>query len=316
MDQKNITRREFFKILASITASAMIPMGLSRQVLANTTDKTQSTNIHKKMIPSTGEQIPVIGMGTWLTFDVDDNPKTRENLVQVLNTFFHMGGGLIDSSPMYGTAEAVLGDCFLQINPPSSLFSASKIWTSYADEGHKQFQNSQRLWGLKNFDLFQIHNLLNWPGHLQTLKELKESGIIRYIGITTSHGRRHKDLEKILLTQDIDWVQLTYNVKDRQVEDRLLPIAQERGIAVIANRPYQGGHLIRGLKRKPVPQWAQEAGLLSWSDILLKFIISHPAVTCAIPATSQVIHMKENMQAGYGSLPDGNMRKKIIKQLT
>jgi diketogulonate reductase-like aldo/keto reductase len=266
-----------------------------------------------KPIPATGERVPVVGMGTWITFNVGDDPVARAGRTEVLRAFFAAGGGLIDSSPMYGTAEAVVGDALTRLHHPEGLFSATKVWTSSTAEGIEQIATSQRLWGVPRLDLLQVHNLMNWEGHLQTLAAMKADGRVRYVGVTTSHGRRHAELARIMETQPIDVVQLTYNIVDREAEDRLLPLAAERGIAVIANRPFQGGALLDRLAPRPVPDWAREIDCTHWSQILLKFIVSHPAVTCAIPATSRVEHMEQNMAAARGAIPDAALRERMAR---
>ena len=270
------------------------------------------TEILTKPIPSTGERLPVIGMGTWITFNVGENAKARAVRVEVMRNFFSAGGGLVDSSPMYGSSEAVIGHCLAQLQNDQGLFSASKVWTLMQSLGIDQMERSERLWDERPFDLFQIHNLLNWKSHLETLREWKAKGRVRYIGVTTSHGRRHGDLAEIMERQPIDFVQFTYNILDREAEQRLLPLAADKGLAVIINRPFRRGGLIDMLDGKPLPAWAGEIGCTSWSQFLLKFIVSHPAVTCAIPATSRVDHMRENMVALRGSLPDAGMRARMI----
>ena len=268
-----------------------------------------------KPIPSTGELIPVIGMGTWITFNVGQNVEARNKRADVLKTFFGLGGTMIDSSPMYGAAEEVMGYALNRLKaqgatPMDSLFSATKVWTR--GKGDSQIADSFRLWGLDEFDLFQIHNLLNWQEHLAELRQLKAEGKIRYIGITTSHGRRHKDLEDIMKTEALDFVQLTYNLQYRDVEQRLLPLAKEKGIAVIANRPLDGGRLFDRFGNKALPSWAGEIGCANWAQFFLKFVVSHPAITCAIPATSQISHMQENMGAARGRLPDETARAEML----
>lgn len=260
--------------------------------------------------------LPPIGMGTWITFNVGDNKRALKQREEVLKEFFRQGGGLIDSSPMYGSAEKVLGTLLPKMGKDrEKLISASKVWTSSSEMGPKQIQNSFDLWGLKKFDLFQIHNLLGWKQHLKTLQEMKESGKIKTLGITTSHGRRHDDFYKIMKNNPLDFIQVTYNVLDREVEKKILPLAKEKGIRVIANRPYQGGQLIKTLKKKPLPAWAKDMELTSWAQVLLKFITSHPAVDCAIPATSQVEHMSENMQARHGKTLSPSQREKISREI-
>lgn len=268
-----------------------------------------------KQIPSTGEAIPVIGMGTWQTFNVGSDKKLRDARTRVLKTFFELGGGLVDSSPMYGSAQEVIGYALEKLER-DTLFSADKIWTSDGDATGQQFGETAGHWGVKSFDLMQIHNLVAWREHLAKLRELKQQKRVRYIGITTSHGRRHDELEQIMKTEQLDFVQLTYNPVDREVEKRLLPLAKERGIAVIVNRPFDGGQLIdrvqRGMK---LPAWAKEFDALNWPQALLKWTVSHPAVTCAIPATSQVVHMRENMGACRGRLATPEHRAKLAKLL-
>ena len=275
---------------------------------------TQLTKISKK-IPSSGGLIPVIGMGTWITFNVGASQKLRAARTQVLNTFFELGGGMVDSSPMYGSAQEVVGDVLQTLDYPSTLFSADKIWTRSTDDGISQFDDMLRLWGLDSLDLVQVHNLVNWEAHLEFLNSLKEQGKIKYVGITTSHGLRHEELEKILESEQLDFIQLTYNITHRSVEQRLLPLAQEKGVAVIANRPLDGGDLFSQFKNKPLPNWASEYDITNWAQFFLKFVVSHPAVTCAIPATSKVTHMQENMGACYGRLPDQAGRDAMLKYI-
>jgi diketogulonate reductase-like aldo/keto reductase len=270
-----------------------------------------------KRIPSTGEAIPVIGMGTWITFNVGGDRELRGHRTKILKTFFEMGGGVIDSSPMYGSSQDVVGYGLKKLGMPEHLFSADKIWTGDGDATREQFAETADKWNVKTFDLMQVHNLVSWREHLDTLRQMKDEGKVRYIGITTSHGRRHRELEKIMKTEALDFVQLTYNMVDREVEKRLLPVAKDRGIAVIANRPFRGGSLIDAVQRgsKDAPRWAKEFDALNWPQFLLKWIVSHPAVTCAIPATSQVVHMKENMGACRGELPDAKMRARMLAHL-
>jgi diketogulonate reductase-like aldo/keto reductase len=263
-------------------------------------------------IPATGEPVPVIGMGTWITFNVGQDQALRDQRLQVMQTFFERGGGVIDSSPMYGSAEAVIGYCLARIGNTQPLFSATKVWTPLQMLGSGQMAESRALWGVERFDLMQIHNMLNWEGHLETLLEAKAAGRIRYIGMTTSHGRRHDDLEMTMAQQPLDVVQLTYNILDREAERRLLPLAAERGLAVVVNRPFRRKQLFGLFERHPLPEWAGELDCANWAQFLLKFIVSHPAVTCAIPATSRVDHMEENMGALYGRLPDAALRKRMI----
>ncbi len=264
-----------------------------------------------KPIPASGEALSAIGMGTWITFNVGDDAAALAVRRQVLEAFFQAGGGMIDASPMYGSAEAVLGKTLPADAAEQGLFAATKVWTSNAEAGPADIETSRALWRLPRFDLLQVHNLLASEAHLETLKAMREAGAVRYIGVTTSHGRRHRELARIMAREPIDFVQLTYNLVDREAEDRLLPLAAERGIAVIANRPYQRGALPKRAAGKPLPGWGREIGCDSWPQALLTFIVSHPAVTCAIPATSRVDHMRENMAAAHGPLPDAALRARI-----
>ena len=264
-----------------------------------------------KAIPSTGELIPVVGLGTWITFNVGDDPELREECAGVMKAFFAAGGRMIDSSPMYGSSQPVIGYGLSRLPGPSRLFSADKVWTSSASGGLEQIEESRRHWRVPRFDLLQVHNLVAWEEHLPMLLAMKKAGGVRYVGITTSEGRRHDEIERIMATQPIDFVQITYNILDREVESRILPLARERGIAVIANRPFREGALIRSLARQQLPSWAGEIGAATWAQFILKFIVSHPAITCAIPATRQVSHAKENMAAATGRLPNEAMRGRM-----
>ena len=300
MDRQS--RREFLQWLLGLSIMPVIPAYA----------EDSHTRILKR-IPSTGESLSVIGMGSSRTFHVGDDPGERAIRVEVLRTFFTHGGAMIDSSPMYGSSEAVIGYCLAQLNNKDNLFAATKVWTLGKNRGIRKMQQSEKLWGVDSFDLMQIHNMLDWRKHISTLKDWKEQGKIRYIGITTSHGRRHEKLIKAIKTEPFDFVQFSYNILDREAEQQLLPIAQDRGIAVIINRPFRRGSLFKHIKGKPLPGWAAEFDCKNWAQFFLKFIASHPAVTCVIPATSKVAHMQENMGAGFGRLPDTAMRQKVIR---
>ena len=251
-------------------------------------------------------------MGSWITFDVGDDKEARAERAKVLQTFFDNGGAIVDSSPMYLSSQEVIGYCLTQIPNKQSLFAATKVWILGRQMGIGQMEGSRNLWGVERFDLMQINNMVDWETHLETLLEWKRQGRVRYVGITTSHGRRHDEMEEVMKTQPFDFVQFTYNIVDREAEERLLPLAAERGMAVIVNRPFRRGALIENLEGEPLPDWAGEIGCANWAQFLLKFIVSHPAVTCAIPATSRVDHMQENMGAARGLLPDAAMRTRMI----
>jgi diketogulonate reductase-like aldo/keto reductase len=265
-------------------------------------------------VPASGEKIPVIGMGTWRTFDVGDDVALRDERTELLRTFFEEGGRVVDSSPMYGSSEAVLGYALKRIDA-APVFSATKVWTRGRHSGEEQMERSRNLWGVERFDLMQIHNLVDWETHLETLLAHRAEGRIRYLGITTSHGRSHALFERVMRDHPVDFVQLTYNMVDREAEARLLPLARERGIAVMVNRPFRGADLFRHVEGRPLPGWAAEIGCEYWSQVFLKFIISHPAVTCAIPATSRVDRLKQNMGGGRGELPDEALRRRMLQDL-
>lgn len=267
-------------------------------------------------IPASGERLPAIGMGTWITFDIEPSFRIGDAMTtrwQVLNEFFAAGGRLIDSSPMYGRAEAVLGELLPQTPGAEALYSATKVWTPGQAMGERQMARSLQLWGLSRFDLMQVHNLLDWEVHLPTLKRMKEEGAVRHIGITTSHGRRHDEFADLLRRERLDFAQFTYNLAHREAESRLLPLAAERGCAVIINRPLDGGRLFHRVRGTALPGWAAEIDCTNWAQVFLKFVISHPAVTCAIPATSNPEHMRENMGALTGPLPDAALRRRMVE---
>ncbi len=264
-----------------------------------------------RAIPSSGEQLPVVGLGSWITFNVGDDPAARANCTGVVRAFLDGGGRLIDSSPMYGSAQAVIGHALAQLKYPKTVFSADKVWIGSGARGPAQIDTSRKLWGVPRFDLLQVHNLLAWEEHLRTLQGMKAAGRLRYVGITTSEGRRHDELIKIMETRPLDFVQVSYNALDRDVESRILPLARERNIGVIVNRPFRQGELTQALAGKPLPGWAADIGCTSWAQALLKFIVAEPGVSCAIPATSNPAHARDNMLAARGPLPDAALRKRI-----
>jgi diketogulonate reductase-like aldo/keto reductase len=303
-DTPRVPRRDALRRLAAYGATTLIGPLLEAEQAKGP--------LLTRPIPSTGEALPVIGLGSWITFNVGDDPEARDACAEVMRGFFAAGGRLIDSSPMYGSAQAVIGYGLAKLRMPATLFSADKVWTSSRGAGPAQIEESRRRWGIRRFDLLQVHNLLDWEVHLPALFAMKSAGQLRYVGITTSEGRRHSQIEQLLRAQPLDFVQVTYNILDREVEQRILPLARERGIAVIVNRPFREGSLIKSVARQPLPAWAREIDCANWAQFLLKFTVSHPAVTCAIPATSNVAHVRENMGAAYGRLPDDAMRRRMI----
>ena len=264
-----------------------------------------------KPIPKTGEPLPLVGLGSWITFNVGADRAGREASYQVIRAFFDEGGRLIDSSPMYGSSQPVIGEALARLQQPKALFSAEKVWTGDATRGPAQMEATRAHWGVPRLDLMQVHNLLAWEQHLPRLFEMKAAGRLRYVGISTSEGRRHAEIERVMRQQPIDFVQLSYNLLDREADERLLPMAAERCIAVLANRPFREGALLRQLARHPLPGWAAEIGCRHWAQVALKFVVSHPAVTCAIPATSRVEHLRQNMAAARGPLPDAALRRRM-----
>lgn len=296
-----MNRRQFARAISALLVSGLAFPGFTRQ----------NTQVFLKKIPSSGKSIPAIGLGTFVNFNVVHDSELLLQRTKLLKSFFELGGGIIDSSPMYGASERNLGYCLERLDQKDGLFAATKVWTSSVEGGPDEIETSRELWKLDQFNLLQVHNLLSWEGHLETLFEMKNQGALGYVGVTTSHGRRHQQLEQIMLSQPIDFVQATYNVLDREVEQRILPIAQEKGIAFIANRPFQRGDLIDWAKSKPLPGFARDIECDNWATLLLKYIVSHPAVTCAIPATSRLDHLSENMSAMYGVMPDKKMRQQI-----
>jgi diketogulonate reductase-like aldo/keto reductase len=299
----HVTRRESLRALTALGAAAL----LGRLRAAD----LQPNPLLTRRIPSSGEELPVIGLGSWITVNVGDDPEARAECAEVMRRFFGIGGRLIDSSPMYGSSQAVIGHGLAKLDRAKDVFSAEKVWAS-GRQGRAQIEETRRRWGVPGFDLLQVHNLEDWEEHLPLLFEMKAAKKLRYVGVTTSHGRRTAETEQIMRTQPLDFVQVTYNIRDRELEQRLLPLAQERGIAVIVNRPFREGALIAEVKRHKLPSWAAEFDCPNWAQLLLKFIVSHPAVTCAIPATSNPAHVIENMGAAYGRLPDEAMRRRMI----
>jgi diketogulonate reductase-like aldo/keto reductase len=296
------TRRRVLGALAAAGAGAALRPSLA------TAQRTPLT----RPIPSTGEALPLVGLGTWITFNVGDDPVARDASTDVMRNFVDAGGRLIDSSPMYGSSQDTIGYGLKKAGLTGRVFAADKVWISSGADGPTQIERSRRKWQVNRFDLLQVHNLLNWEAHLPTLFAMKAAGQLRYVGVTTSEGRRHGTVEQIMKSQPIDFVQITYNPIDREVEERILPLARDRNIAVIVNRPFREGALVRALAKSPLPPWAAEIDCTSWAQLVLKFIVSHPAVTCAIPATTRVDHVRENMNAASGRQPDGAMRQRIV----
>ena len=266
-------------------------------------------------IPSSGEDLPVIGLGTWQTFDVGKSDAERKPLEDVLRTFVELGGRVVDSSPMYGASEEVVGDLQSKLGLRRKLFIATKVWTSGKARGIAQMEDSMRKLRANPIDLMQVHNLVDVETHLDTLTRWKSEGRVRHVGITHYTAGSHDDVARVMEARPVDFVQINYSVGEREAERRLLPLARERGVAVIANRPFAGGNLFSRLRSRELPKWASEIDCDSWAQLMLKFVVSHPAITCAIPATSKVAHLRDNMKAALGRMPDEKMRARIAAEV-
>jgi diketogulonate reductase-like aldo/keto reductase len=292
-----LTRRTVLRLMAGVAAGGPAGAGVA--------------SILQRPIPSSGETIPAVGLGTWRTFDVGAAAAARAPLREVLQRFVELGGRVVDSSPMYGAAESVLGDLAADLAVTDTLFLATKVWTSGRDAGTAQMEQSLRRLRRQRLDLMQIHNLLDWRTHLRTLRAWKQAGRIRYLGVTHYTSSAYDELERVLRGEPLDFVQVNYSVAEREAERRILPLARERGVAVLVNRPFSEGGLFRQLRGRTLPGWAPEIGCESWAQLLLKWIVAHPSVTCVIPATSRLQHLVDNMKAGLGALPDAATRERI-----
>jgi diketogulonate reductase-like aldo/keto reductase len=305
---ENFTRREAAKLIGASATGLLLPIRASRAQ-----SKTESSTMLMRAIPSSGEKLPVIGLGTWRTFDVDLTLDNRRQLGDVLSLFIELGGRVIDTSPMYGRAEDVIGDLTAALGIRDKLFLATKVWTRGQENGIRSMERSMVRLRAKQIDLMQVHNLVGVHTHLATLREWKEQGRIRYIGITHYESGAFDEVEKIMRSEKLDFVQINYSLMEREAEEKILPLAQERGIAVIVNRPFGGGDLFDRVRSKSLPEWSADFDCRSWAQFFLKWIIANPAVTCAIPATGKTRHLEDNMQAGIGRLPDTKMRQRMVE---
>jgi diketogulonate reductase-like aldo/keto reductase len=285
-------------LLAFLAAAALRPSFAQERIMT-------------KAIPSTGEALPVIGVGTWQTFDVGSDAGARASLLEVLRLMTQGGRGVVDSSPMYGSSESVAGDLMAELGLRDKLFVATKVWTRGRDEGIRQMETSFRLLRVERMDLMQVHNLADVATHTKTLLDWKAKGRIRYAGITHYTSSAYPEVERLLKTRRYDFVQINYSLGERESQERVLPLARDLKVAVIANRPFAEGALFRRAKGKPLPPWAAELGIASWAQYFLKWIVSHPAVTCAIPGTGNPKHMQDNLGAGLAPLPDAGQRRKM-----
>jgi aryl-alcohol dehydrogenase-like predicted oxidoreductase len=300
-------RRSFIRLVAGATAAGLVPAGASGVVAAQ---PAKGDPMRTRKIARTGEAIPVIGLGTWQTFDVGSAKAEREPLAEVLRRFFAAGGRVIDSSPMYGRAESVTGD--LVAAGKHDAFFATKVWTRGLEAGKAEIADSRRRLRSQRLDLLQVHNLLDYATHLPVLRALREQGTVRHIGITHYALGSFGEMETILRRDRLDCVQLPYSLNMRAAEARLLPAAADTGTAVLVMRPFEEGALFARVKGKPVPEWASERGFASWAQLFLAFILAHPAVTCVLPATSKPHHLSENVRAGSGPELDAELRKKLL----
>jgi len=297
-----LSRRAVLRMMAAAAGSAGAGRASAASILA-------------RPIPASGETIPAVGLGTWRTFDVGTGSAARAPLREVLQQFVALGGRVIDSSPMYGAAEGVVGDLAADLGVADALFLATKVWTSGRDAGIAQMDRSMKLMRAKRLDLMQIHNLLDWRTHLRTLREWKQAGRIRYLGVTHYTSSSYDELERVLAAERLDFLQINYSLGEREAERRILPLAKDRGVAVLVNRPFSEGNLFSRVRGEALPVWAAEVDCESWAQIFLKWILAHPAVTCVIPATSKAQHLVDNMKAGTGALPDQAMRDRIAAQV-
>ena len=304
----NITRRHATRLMTGAGAALL----LSKEI-SNAQTERSSAALITRAIPSSGEKLPVIGLGTWRVFDVSSSPAERAPLEEVLRVFVQRGARVIDSSPMYGRAEEVIGELATKLRLQPSLFLATKVWTTGKREGIDSMERSFARLQTKRIDLMQVHNLIDAKTHLTTMREWKSAGRFRYIGVTHYESGAFPAVEKILNEEKFDFLQINYSLMEREAEQRILPLAQERGVAVIANRPFGGGDLFERARAQKLPEWAAEFDCKSWAQFFLKWIIANTAVTCAIPATGKVRHLEDNLQGGVGRLPDAKMRQRMVE---
>jgi diketogulonate reductase-like aldo/keto reductase len=284
---------------------------LAAAAVAGPAFATEARAMVKRRIPSSGEEMPVIGMGSSNTFDVEDSAAATDPLREVLRALVEGGGTVIDTSPMYGRSEAVLGDLIADAGLRPRLWLATKVWTRGREAGAAQVAESMRRLRTERLELLQIHNLLDWREHLPTLRSLERAGKVRYSGITHYRADAHAELERVLTEERFDWLQVNYSLAEPAADARLLPFCRDKGIAVMANRPFADGEMFARVRGKPLPAWAAELGCASWAQFFLKYVASHPAVTCVIPATSKPGNMRDNVAAGVGPLPDERQRLRM-----
>ncbi len=303
-----MSRRRAASVIAGGAAGLLVTGAMARA-------RADSPVLLQRPIPSSKEMIPVIGLGSWQVFDVGASAAERQPLEEVISRFVTLGGRVVDSSPMYGRAEQVIGDLAAKLSLHSALFLATKVWTTGKDEGIASMEKSLSRLQTRRIDLIQVHNLVDARTHLATLRDWKEQGRARYIGITHYNSSAYPEVARLLRTEKIDFVQINYSLGEREAAKEVLPLAQDRGVAVLVNRPFGGGDLFARVRQKPLPDWAGEFDCHSWAQFLLKWIIAHPAATCAIPATGNVRHLEDNMQGGIGRLPDATLRQRMVEAI-
>ena len=310
MARRNVSRRDAVKAIGAAAAGLMLPTGASLSQAAN-----ESSIMATRPIPSSGEKLPVIGLGTWRVFDVGPSESERAPLEQVLHVFVERGARVIDSSPMYGRSEEVIGDLTNKLGLRDKIFFATKVWTQGKHAGIQSMERSLARFQTKRIDLMQVHNLVDVSTQLATIREWVKEGRIRYVGVTHYNSGAFDAVEKILRSEKLDFLQINYSLLEREAEQRLLPLAQERGVAVMVNRPFGGGDLFSRARSKQLPDWAADFDCRSWAQFFLKWIIAHPAVTCVIPATGNGRHMDDDLQAGAGKLPDPKVRQRMVEHV-
>jgi diketogulonate reductase-like aldo/keto reductase len=311
IEMNRISRREAALLIARSSAGLL----LTRTAMTAETTNRQKPALLQRVIPSSGERLPIIGLGSWQVFDVGPEMDERRPLEEVLARFVALGGRVVDSSPMYGRAEQVIGDIAAKLGLRSALFLATKVWTTGKGEGIASMERSLTRLGTKKLDLIQVHNLVDARTHLATLRSWKEEGRVRYIGITHYASSAYPEVAKLLRSEKLDFLQINYSLGEPEAEKEILPLAQDRGVAVLVNRPFGGGDLFARVRQKPLPEWAAEFDCSSWAQFLLKWIVSHSAVTCAIPATANIHHLEDNMRAGIGRLPDATQRRRMVEAI-
>jgi aryl-alcohol dehydrogenase-like predicted oxidoreductase len=318
-----LSRRRFLQrgtLLTGAFATGALSRGICAAGASIVGPAMAADSIRKQLVTraipgAAGETLPIVGMGTWNTFDVGEQAEERAPLLDVLESFYEAGAKLIDSSPMYGEAERVTGDLVEQLRRRDRTFVATKVWTRGRDAGVTQIERSMRLLRVSQIDLLQIHNLVDWQAHVPTLRQLKDAGRLRYTGVTHYAVSAHSELRRVLQSERFDFAQFNYSIATRDAERSLLPFCADNGIGVLINRPFEEGALFTRVRGRPLPAYAKEFDCTSWAQFFLKYILSHPAVTCVIPATSRAAHMRDNLQAAMGRLPDAKLRQRMVKDL-